>query len=77
MTETELLDYARQMVEQQGDEAGPHLAEAIHALRAIGDIRGARLLSAIARRVDQLDSSPAPSHLHIHARAARRTRQGL
>ena len=68
MTEVELLDYARLMIEQQGDEARPHLAEAIVTLRSIGDLKGARLLSAIARRVDQLEGFSLPTRARRRAR---------
>lgn len=68
MTEVELLDYARLMIEQQGDEARPHLAEAILTLRAIGDLKGARLLGAIARRVDQLEGFPSTPRARRSAR---------
>jgi hypothetical protein len=51
-------ELARQMVAEQGDEAGEHLAEAIRALRAVGDRRGARLLSNIAQQMDKLELGP-------------------
>ena len=53
-----LSDLARQWVAEQGDEASAHLAAAIRELRAVGDTRGAALLSKIAMRVDQLDGDP-------------------
>lgn len=52
-------DVARQMVAEQGNEAGEHLAEAIRALRAVGDKRGARLLQNIAQQVEQLEGATA------------------
>jgi hypothetical protein len=48
-------ELARQLLAEQGEEAGEHLAEAISALRAVGDARGARLLAKIAQQVDQVD----------------------
>jgi hypothetical protein len=48
-------ELARQMIAEQGDEAGEHLAEAISALRAVGDAKGARLLTKIAQHVEQDD----------------------
>jgi hypothetical protein len=54
-----LADVARQMIAEQGNEAGEHLAEAIRALRAVGDTRGARLLQNIAQQVEQLEGSGA------------------
>ena len=50
-------DVARQMIAEQGIEAGEHLAEAFRALRAVGDRKGARLLQNIAQQVEQLEGS--------------------
>jgi len=54
-----LNELARQWVAEQGDEAGEHLAEAIRTLRAVGDARGARLLTRIAERIELLDGEAA------------------
>ena len=54
-------ELARQMIAEQGDEAGEHLAEAIRALRAVGDRRGARLLMKIAQNVEQVDQGASYS----------------
>ena len=48
-------ELARQMIAEQGDEAGEHLSDAISALRAVGDLKGARLLMKIAQQVEQVD----------------------
>jgi len=46
---------AEQWLAQHGDEAGEHLAEAIRALREVGDERGAKLLIKVWQHVVQLD----------------------
>ena len=48
-------ELARQLIAEQGHEASEHLAEAIGTLRAVGDLKGARLLTKIAQQVDQVD----------------------
>lgn len=48
-------ELARQLIAEQGQEVGEHLAEAIDALRAVGDQKGARLLAKIAQQVEQID----------------------
>lgn len=48
-------ELARQMIAEQGDEASEHLSQAISALRAVGDLKGARLLMKIAQHVEQVD----------------------
>ena len=50
-------ELARQMIAEQGYEAGEHLAEAISALRAVGDLKGVRLLTRIAQQVEDMDES--------------------
>jgi hypothetical protein len=54
-------ELARQMIAEQGEEAGEHLAEAISALRAVGDLKGARLLMKIAQNVEQVDQTTSYS----------------
>ena len=60
MTYEHLTELARQWVVEQGDEAGTHLAEAIRELRAVGDTKGARLLTRIAQKIDLLDGEAPP-----------------
>lgn len=55
------VELARQMIAEQGEEAGEHLAEAIDALRSVGDLKGARLLMKIAQHVEQVDRSASYS----------------
>jgi hypothetical protein len=58
-----LTELARRWVVEQGEDAGPHLAEAARELRAVGDARGARLLMQIAARVEMIDDDmPRPRH---------------
>ena len=66
-----LSELAQQLVAEQGYEATEHLAEAIRAQRAVGDNEGAKLLTKIARQIEQLD---APTQMRVHApgRANRR-----
>jgi len=68
-----LNELARQWVAEQGDEAGEHLAEAIRALRAVGDEKGAKLLMRIARRIELLDGL-APQERHGRRHMIRRLR---
>lgn len=54
-------EIARQWVAEQGAEADAHLADAIRALRAVGDEKGAKLLMRIARQVDLINGdAPRP-----------------
>ena len=55
MTSEYYSELARQLIAEQGYEASEHLAEAIGALRAVGDLKGARLLTKIAQQVEQVD----------------------
>lgn len=71
-----LTELAQQWIAEQGAEAGQHLADAIRELRAVGDEKGARLLSRIAQRVDLLDGELPPMangrhHVIRRARADR------
>lgn len=66
-----LTELAQQWVAEQGAEAGEHLADAIRELRAVGDEKGAKLLSRIAQKIDLLGDLPpmANGRRHVIRRA--------